>query len=37
LANNELDGNLIAGGIVKYLKQNRNLLDLNLSNNRIGD
>jgi hypothetical protein len=37
LANNDLDGNALMDGMLKYLRTGRNLLELNLSSNRFGD
>ncbi len=37
LSNNDLEGVLVIDSLHDYLKDGKNLLELNLSNNRIGD
>ena len=37
LSNNDLEGTPVMEAIQPYLRKTRNLLELNLSNNRIGD
>lgn len=37
IANNELDGPVLVESIYQYLRLGRNLIELNLSSNRIGD
>jgi hypothetical protein len=37
LANNDLDGNTVMDCLFEYLHSGKNLLELNISSNRIGD